>query len=199
MKSDLENYIRRHRREFDSDTPADHVWKQVEKSIPPNRTVRLFSSRKFYQWTAVAAVFLVMLSSVYILTAEKDTDRENISQENIQAPLTNHGALREIRNIAPDYIPQFNRIYQVLETRQTELSHIQKDYPALYEQFQDDLAVLDSSFQLLKNKAMQSPNKDVILQAMIQNLRLQEELLNRQLIIIQQFKNSKKSENETPI
>lgn len=199
MKSDLENFIRRHRREFDSASPSETVWQHIEKSIPPNKRTRIFPGRRIYQYAAVAAVSLVILSAVYLLTSDRDQTRNNLSQENIQAPLTNHGALREISNIAPDYMPQFRRVYQVLETRQSELNTIIKDYPALHEQFRDDLAVLDSSFQILKNKVMQSPNKDVILQAMIQNLQWQGELLNRQLMIIQQFKNSKNSENETRI
>ena len=50
-------------------------------------------------------------------------------------------------------------------------------------------------------QAEKSPNRDLIVEAMIQNLRLQAELLSRQLMISNQINNNneKKSTNETRI
>jgi hypothetical protein len=52
---------------------------------------------------------------------------------------------------------------------------------------------------MLKRQAAQTPNKDVIIKAMMQNLQLQAELLNRQLMIFNQIKNTKNLKNETSI
>ena len=73
------------------------------------------------------------------------------------------------------------------------------DRPELYKQFSNDLRVLDSSYRMLQTQAAQSPNRDVIMKAMIQNLQLQAELLYRQLLISNEIKNNKTQKNEKVI
>lgn len=82
---------------------------------------------------------------------------------------------------------------------QKELQSATSDQPQLYLQFLKDLSTLDSSYLLLKKQIVLSPNRDAIIKAMLQNLQLQAELLNRQFLIFNQFKNEKKSKNETSI
>jgi hypothetical protein len=64
----------------------------------------------------------------------------------------------------------------------------------LYEQFADDIKILDSSYHSLQQQVPGNPNKETLIQAMIQNLQLQIDLLNKQLIITEQIK-QKKSKN----
>ena len=48
-------------------------------------------------------------------------------------------------------------------------------------------------------QAETSPNRDVIIKAMMQNLALKAELLARQLSIINEFKNTKNEKNNSSI
>ena len=66
----------------------------------------------------------------------------------------------------------------------------------MYKQFLGDMNKLDSSYNTLKNELPVNPNREQLLEAMIQNLRLQTELLNQQLFIIKQIKQSKSKTNE---
>lgn len=103
--------------------------------------------------------------------------------------------------MTPDHAEEFKAVYRSIGERQIQLKSATANQPALYKQFQEDLRALDSSYQALRKQAEQSPNRDLIVEAMIQNLRLQAELLSRQLMISNQINNNneKKSTNETRI
>lgn len=101
-----------------------------------------------------------------------------------------------IKNLAPEFAPEAEAIYNSIAVKQEALKTIANTEPELYKQFAGDLATLDSSYRVLKTQAAASPNHDVLIKAMIQNLQLQAELLSRQLMIINQFKNLKKERHE---
>ena len=85
---------------------------------------------------------------------------------------------------------------KIVEIKHDELKRIQKDEPLLYKQFSGDVYKLDSVYQSLKKQLPKNPNREQLLEAMIQNLQLQMDLLNHQLQIIKQINNSKKSAYE---
>ena len=59
-----------------------------------------------------------------------------------------------------------------------------------------DFNKLDSTFHILKKQLPVNPNREQILEAMIQNLQYQEALLNQQLNIIKKINNTKKQAYE---
>ena len=188
--SDLEKFIRKHRQDFDNTAPPEKAWEHIEKSIPVKKQAKIFSLRDVYKWSAAAAVFFIILTSVYFLLIRKDSHEDPVvSREKPTQPV-------DIGSIAPEYAAEFHKVYQSVMNRQQELKNATATQPALYQQFLQDMGVLDSSYQMLKKQAAQSPNQDVIIKAMIQNLQLQAELLGRQLMIFNQFKNTKNSNNE---
>jgi hypothetical protein len=83
-----------------------------------------------------------------------------------------------------------------VEIKEKELKTIEKDEPLLYKQFSLDVGKLDSSYHSLQNKLSKYPNREQILEAMLQNLQLQMGLLNHQLDIIKQINHSKKTAYE---
>jgi hypothetical protein len=86
----------------------------------------------------------------------------------------------------------------LIKIKQNELQQNQKSQPDLYKQFLKDNNKLDSSYNFLKSKLSANPNKEILLDAMIQNLELKLEILNRQLQIIKQSKHKKtNNENKT--
>jgi phage shock protein A len=80
--------------------------------------------------------------------------------------------------------------------KQNELRQIEKDQPELYRQFVSDITQLDSSYNSLKKELPANPNREQLLEAMIQNLQLQTELLNQQLRIIKQIKQAKNKSHD---
>jgi hypothetical protein len=85
---------------------------------------------------------------------------------------------------------------KLVEIKQKELKTIEKDEPLLYKQFSMDVNKLDSSYHALQQQLTKNPNREQILEAMLQNLQLQMGLLNHQLDIIKQINHSKQSAYE---
>ena len=85
---------------------------------------------------------------------------------------------------------------RLVELKHKELKTIEKDEPLLYKQFAADVHNLDSVYQTLQQQLPKNPNREQLLEAMLQNLQLQMGLLNHQLDIIKQINHSKKTAYE---
>jgi hypothetical protein len=85
-------------------------------------------------------------------------------------------------------------MFKIIQAKQAELKELTKEQPYLYKEFAADLNSLESSYGVLKKQLKQTPNTDVIIKAMMQNLQLQAELLGRQLNIINNIKKSNNNE-----
>lgn len=193
MSKELKNFIDENRREFDDDLPSGSAWHQIERSIGANKPVKQFSVRDIYKWTAAAAVFFITGTCFYFLVIRKKDDR----LVKAETPAINNGInSTDISRMAPEYAAEAKKIYESIENQQQQLKEIAKEQPELYSQFSEDLAALDSSYRVLKIQAVQTPNREVIIRAMLQNLQLQAELLGKQLRILNEFKNNKTEKNE---
>lgn len=85
---------------------------------------------------------------------------------------------------------------RLVEIKQNQLKAIEKDEPLLYRQFATDVNKLDSVYHSLQSQLPKNPNREQLLEAMLQNLQLQMGLLNHQLDIIKQINHSKKTAYE---
>ena len=88
---------------------------------------------------------------------------------------------------------------QIINIKFREIQKIKGDHPELYERFSADLQKLDTAYQQLKEELPNQPNQEMLLQAMLQNLTLQIDLINRQLGIIEQLKNESHARTTTHI
>jgi hypothetical protein len=195
MSSPLEKFMSNNRKDFDSENPSAKVWEDIEKNIPVKKNAKVFSIKDIYKWSAAAAVLFIALTSAYFLFIRKPATVETITKTE-KASDSNTVNQNDIGTIAPEYAAEAKQFYRIIETKQQELKSITKDQPNLYNQFATDLSTLDSSYRVLKNQAAITPNRDVIIKAMMQNLQLQAELLSRQLMIINDFKNTKNQNDE---
>jgi len=193
MSKELKNFIDENRREFDDDLPSSSAWHQIERSIGANKPVKQFSVRDIYKWTAAAAVFFITATCFYFLVIRKNNNDTAVVKTDKSAGNSN---TTDISRMAPEYAAEATKIYRSIESQQQQLKAIAKEQPELYSQFSEDLAALDSSYRVLKTQAVQTPNREVIIRAMLQNLQLQAELLGKQLRILNEFKNYKTEKNE---
>lgn len=192
MSSNLEKFVNRNRSEFDTEHPSNDVWKKIEQTIPvKKKEAKLFSLRDIYKFSAAAAVLCIVLTSVYFIYIR--------SQKNDSAPVAEAGKnVSPLKGITPEYAAEAKQVFNAIETRQEELKEATADNPELYKQFLSDLQLLDSTYTMLQKQAAVTPNKDVIMKAMLQNLQLQAELLYRQLMITNDIKKQTKQNNELP-
>lgn len=186
MSNRLKNFIYNNRKSFDDEKPSDAVWNRIEQSIPAAKKEKQFTIRDIYKWSAAAAVFFIAATSFYFLVIRKDGNDSTVVKPG-----------NEVNTSIPtEYDRQVTNIYQAIQQQQQELKSLTSDQPQLYLQFSKDLSALDSSYRVLKTQAVETPNREIIIKAMIQNLQLQAELLSKQLLIINEFKTTKQAKNE---
>lgn len=85
---------------------------------------------------------------------------------------------------------------KLVELKQQQITILKKDEPLLYKQFASDFAKIDEEFAELKKQKNKHPNNEQLLEAMLENLKLQSALLNRQLEIVKNINNNKKKRYE---
>jgi len=194
MSRKLKDFIDENRRAFDDELPSAAAWQQIEKTIGVKKPVKQISGRNIYKWSAAAAVFFILAAGIYfIVTGKNENNNRTVKTTD---PVINNGNKTDIDHIAPEYAAEAKKIYQSIELQQQQLKQMAKGQPQLYSQFAQDLAALDSSYRVLKNQATQTPSREVLIKAMLQNLQLQAELLSKQLLIIHEFNNNKTDSDE---
>lgn len=200
MSNGLEQFMRDHRDEFDTDEPAPQVWKKLEKELAPaapEKKGKVFTMATIVRWSAAAAILVLAGLGVFHLFSPQPSGPTN-GQKIVGTEGTTPKAQGDdlLKDIDPTYAKEVYHFTQLIELKQNELKQIEKDNPALYKQFLSDITKLDSSYNALKHELPTNANREQLLEAMIQNLRLQTELLNQQLQIIQQIKKSKSGSDE---
>lgn len=194
MKNNIERFIRDNREAFDSQEPSPQLWDRIEKEmgwsaskgspIRKLRWTRLVAAASLVLIAGSAILYFVMRPTVKpIATVKEQTDKARPADGEIAA-------------IDPGYARQVAYFTTMIDQKATELKAIEKDNPALYRMFTKDIGLLDSTYALLKKQLPVNPNKEELLQAMIQNLQIQIDLLNQQLSVIQKIKQAKNNPDE---
>jgi hypothetical protein len=193
MDDQLKKFINDHNDEFNSGEPGSHVLKRIQEQLSGNGN-KIKRSWRPLRWVAVVTGILFVSAISYILLEKNNKDTTD--------PLTDQPGndTEEIIGIGdPVFAKQIYHFKELIGLKQNELKQLEKEYPQLYRQFIGDIDQLDSSYQSLKIKLAKNPNREMLLEAMIQNLQLQSELLNRQLLIIKEIKQKSISNEKTSI
>jgi hypothetical protein len=194
MSKRLEQFIQDNRHAFDNDEPRPQLWRNLQESLgEANKDERVFHL-SFLRWTAAAAVVIMMVGMFVYM--QHDFGKENnvtAVQDKTVGPITPDQVVNELN---PSYAQQVSHFTQLIELKQNELKQIEKEHPELYHQFVGDINKLDSSYQALKMELPRNANRELLLEAMIQNLKLQSDLLNQQLFIIKKINQSNTKSNE---
>lgn len=191
MTDRLKNYIDANRPVFDSEEPRADLFARIDEKMhnKPARNSRLI----FWKQAAIFIGIFLLGAGAVLLTV-----KNNSSSTELPLTIKKDQNPDEISFIGDaSYARQILQFREVIGLKQEELKQLKKDYPDLYKQFVDDVNELDSSYESLKIKLAETPNKEMLLEAMIQNLQLQSELLNRQLLIIKEIKQKTKSHAKT--
>ena len=204
MSKGLEQFIRDNRDQFDSDEPSERIWKKLEQDLTDEQQNKQQKSKAqktivltILRWSAAAAILILAGVGIFSLLNNHSSDGgivKNQSPAAIDTPGANDQLLKEIN---PTYAKEVSQFTQLIETKQNELKEIEKENPYLYKKFVTGIDKLDSSYNALKKELPENPNREQLLEAMIENLRLQTEILNQQLSIINQIKASKSDKHES--
>lgn len=191
-KSKLERFVRDSREEFDTAEPSLDLWARIEQQLPPvetkviqlqpERGISPSVNRPWYRqrmWR-VAAMLLVVLGLG--LTTYRY----------VSAP---HNADPEVAKVNPEQAKAVFQYASLIESKRGELQQLEQENPELYQEFATEVAKLDQDYEMLKSQLSQTPNQELLVEAMITNLQRQIDLLNTQLSIIQRIKQQKSHDN----
>ncbi|GAB3565339.1 hypothetical protein GCM10027578_12490 [Spirosoma luteolum] len=201
-KDNLERFVRDNREAFDHCEPPDSLWDRIDQRLgdapaarpetpapvtpdPARPFVTVHRSpapatRWLTDWRVAAAVALLLLAAGGLYLNQQ------------------YGVAHQPEMVAanPGYAKAVVQYTELIDQKQQELRQMTQDNPALYQEFSSDLSRLERSYQSLKADLPQNPNQETLLQAMIQNLQIQIDLLNEQLRVIQRIK---KQTHENPV
>ena len=176
MKDKLEKYIRENKDKLDTGVPSDAVWESIEKELEEDVPRKIFNLSNLWK---VAAVFFFGLS-LYLL-----------SQMNQPNDVT---SIQVAHTVDAEFLETENFYASQISTKRSLLVKSSSTSPELVKDFTNDINKLDSIYQTLKEE-LKSGNTEALQNALIQNLQLRMELLNQQLIILENVKNTNKNEN----
>jgi hypothetical protein len=203
MSKGLEQFIRDNRDQFDSDEPSERIWRKLEQDLTDEQQNKQQKSKgrktivlTILRWSAAAAILILAGIGIFSLLNNRSSEGGivKVQPAAIDTPRINDQLLKEIN---PGYAREVSQFTRLIEMKQNELKEIEKENPYLYKKFVTGIDKLDSSYNALKRELPENPNREQLLEAMIENLRLQTEILNQQLSIINQIKASKSNKNES--
>lgn len=204
MSERLEDYVKKHRNDFDFLEPNAALWNKIETKLGPERKNRSLN----ILWKA-AAVILVFGFSFWaqMQLGEKN---QTITQHNIHTGTpeiaTNIPDTEESPVIAPapenKLVPEFaetEKYYnRKVKSTMKELKVYLVKYPDVATDMNKDLAELDSVYRTLKRDLGDNVAQEEIISAMIQNYRMKLQLLEdikSELMRSSATKNNNKNKN----
>jgi hypothetical protein len=187
MSRKLEKFIGDNRNEFDDKMPSDKVWENIAISLVEKQPKKSILTPLF-KWAIAAAIIITAGLIVFFTT-------------NTKKAAVDFAGTKKDSSTGVIATAEVNEFAKLVLLKQEELKALAPEHPELYHQFTTDINQLDSSYKSLKGQLSITPNREMMIQAMIQNLQLQLNVLNQQLNIINQIKQSKKDHHEksTPI
>lgn len=180
LEDKFESFVRKNRDQFDDQVPTIKLWEKIGSSLDQGKSDKNILKNPSY-WQA-AAIFFFVAASVLSLLLYQSQPNESLSESNTSDEFT---AVEEYYANA-------------ISEKKVELVALSTNSPELIVQFERDLQVLDSLYLNLKLEVDQSGDLEQVQDAMVQNLKLRIEILNMQLTILTNIKNSQNNNgNET--
>ncbi|WP_234736559.1 hypothetical protein [Tellurirhabdus bombi] len=179
MKGNLERFIRDNREDFDVLEPRADLWGAIEQGMGHKPQRRWLNSRSSASWST-RAVWQVAASVVLLIGLAAGFMYFNNQYGFTKQP--------EMVALAPAYAGQFKQYVRLIDEKRIELQNLTASNPALYKEFATELTELEKNYTNLKKDLPKAPNQEALIQAMVQNLQLQIDMLNQQLMIIQRIK-----------
>lgn len=148
----LEEYIRHHKAAFEEDVPPG-AWTKIQAQLPRKKT-------PWRAYIRYAAVLLAFLGAGYLAGLKTGHKAGGDPEIYDNAALVTYA--------------------QKVDQKKARLERLVSNQPELEHTFSKDLSDLQQDFEDLKAQLPNNPNREALIQAMIQNLEWQIELLNQQ-------------------
>lgn len=171
MSKNIEEYIKANKKAFDVEFPPGDLWDRIEEGLDKGSIKK--PSRLLF-WFSIAASLTLIGSFIFIYTYR------------------NQNRDFDIADINPAYARKEMKFASLIEEKKDSLMVFEKNNPDLYRKFSTDLNDLDADYIRLKEELQTSPNRKLVMKAMVKNLEIQLQLINQQLSIINEVDQYKK-------
>jgi len=220
MQNELEKFIKANREAFDDEEPSGRVWNNLEKQFS-NNTAKVVSINRtlFFKISSVAAAIIIVSVGAWLLlnkntgsstgsviTAQAlspDTAGNKVPEAIVKAPrVDTFKTAQVIKDSSTEtadnngYSEELFYYTKLTEIKFKQLKRIEKEEPVLYQSFYAEIKKLDSTYHNLQALLATNADKETVLTAMLTNLKMETEVLNKQLSIIKTIKQSKKKQYE---
>lgn len=191
MNDKLKQFIEDNREAFDSETPAPKLMEKMKRQLSQDGRSKKRFELTFMHWAAAVVGFIILSIVLYYSTQQRN---DSTTVQGGTAKIEDKTVVTE-----PAYARQIDQYLELIGLQQIELRKVEKEQPELYRQFANDINQLDSAYRALKITLTTNPNRELLIEAMISNLQLQTELLNRQLSIIKEIKQKSKAHEKSTV
>lgn len=175
MRDKLDKFIIKERASFDELEVSEKLWSKIEADLKPE------IQKADYNWLWKVAAVLFIGATLLLLM-----DKYTVNQTPQVAQYDGYN--QELIDVESYYVQQISSKRVELEA---SLSETEKD------EFIHELNDLDDMYALLKSDLSGNKNNNKLISAMIQNLQLRVEILNKQLNILERMNKGRTHENIT--
>lgn len=163
----IEKFISENRKAFDNELPPDRIWENITAVFEGEDLLKKRErSLRLRTIISMAAMFVLVCSAAFLLYKARTSNRLDYSQ------------------IDPILAKQQVEYASLINEKRDALSNMATKNPQLYQEFTQVIDKMQRNYKQLKTELDQSPNKELTLEAMINNLKMQIEVLNQQLEIL---------------
>ncbi|MFK7969367.1 MAG: hypothetical protein AB8F95_03320 [Bacteroidia bacterium] len=188
MSDKLEQYIRNHREELDLEVPdADRLWTGIEAQLPaaPVAKVKRPTWREPLLRWAASLLVAVSIGTGWNLVQSPGP----IGPMDESAEVTASGLPSEFANMEAYYRDE-------IEQHRSELVAYHEEGISLDDRFSVDLDQLQTDYRALQQELQLSENSEAVIDAMVQNLTMQLNIVQQQLRILETIKKAQQTTNE---
>lgn len=213
MKDRLKDFVSENREEFDVFEPRPELWQEIctelkiqkaqeekprkeAKVISINFGERLNFTADFMFMRVAATIVLLLACGITLWTVKENSP----ATTNTLAATTETGEQASVYQVAPELAEVEVYYTSQINSKREELSEYDLKVLGLDEtrEIDSELARLDSSYTRLKNQLYTTPNTDQVMAAMIRNLQIRIDVLNRQLEVLKKIETIKEQDTTEP-
>lgn len=181
MRDPLEQYILDRKQELDVYEPDDRLWERIDKELYAEST-----KAKFPIWKIAAAILLLFsigISLVWLLNSQPEMEQLAANPQDLYSP--------ELVEVEAYYT-------SMIDNQKEQLQAYAAEGISVDESSFGQLEELGNNYKDLQKELLNTEDSQIVVNAMIQNLSMQMEILNQQIMILEQIK-SMKNENQTSL
>ncbi|WP_420583191.1 hypothetical protein [Reichenbachiella sp.] len=178
MKDKLEDFIKSNREGFDDLEPRSDTWSKIQQELLQENKQKDYT----WLWKAAAVIFLC-ISVGLAVDRTMNADIEEVAAVN-QSQKSRSSELREVEGYYTQLISQ----------KRSEIKSVIDKKGLVDVELLEDMQQLDNMYAKLKKDLKRNQNDERLINAMIQNLQLRVEILNKQLRILERISKHEQDE-----